>query len=134
MILETEIRSGNYYNRVDSLSGDKLGFHKWDSNDWYKVGECIDFFDNYEYIPLTEDILLKCGFEKIKLPKEGTYYGHSEYNFGNVVFKVDNQNTLNSNGSNKYFFLNKFRIKCEYLHTLQNLVFALTQKELTVQL
>ncbi len=80
----------------------------------------------YKYlkpIPLTEEILLKCGFEKHSVT--GWFMGKGRtitidlkigliYINGNIVSK------------NKNLF--------RYLHQLQNLYFALTNEELTVNL
>ena len=69
-------------------------------------------------IPLTEDILLKCGFE----------YDFISYN---LHFGIDWHNGVLrfSQGKGKTIFL-----PCTHLHQLQNLYFALTQKELTIKL
>ena len=79
---------------------------------------------DYQPIKLTEDILLKCGFEK---------------NIDDYILQI--------NGSEKFFFY-KYEdseiiylsyceddlLKINYLHELQNLYFALTKQELPINL
>ena len=73
-------------------------------------------------IPLTEDILLKAGFEK------NYDYCSSEdevlYHLGNFCW---NMGDISYNGSDDWF-------KCKYVHQLQNLYFALTGEELNIEL
>jgi len=119
MINENEIRVCNYYKRIDTVNDSKLGYHKWDSSDWYKVGECIDYFEHYEPIPLTEDILLKCGFKGIALPLY-LNTGYFEFVWRKELF-------LDVEGQ-------WLSINCHYLHQLQNLYFALCGEELKINL
>lgn len=78
----------------------------------------------FEGIPLTEEILLKCGFEK---------YSSSQYRKNGVdLWQIER-------GSNKDEFLcnnitNIGGLYLKYLHQLQNLYFALTGKELEINL
>lgn len=79
----------------------------------------VTHYDNIKPIPLTEDILLKCGFEK----------------------RVDNV------CNESHFVLGKFIVRDDFvlcdidihvvittLHQLQNLYFALTGEELNIEL
>lgn len=75
-----------------------------------------DRLDNLFGIPLTEEILLRCGFEKVDqgYDKKGIfiseYLGYPIYNpFGDYIDSAP----------------------CAHLHELQNLYFALTGEELT---
>ena len=76
------------------------------------------FKDGYWGIPLTEEILLDCGFFKynnayvLEVPKESVY----EFNFS-----IWDDFTYNSA---------EFPVELKHLHQLQNLYFALTNKEL----
>ena len=68
-------------------------------------------------IPLTEDILLKCGYWKLE---------HKTINFvntGHSIWRLDGR-----------FYCEKNGVKINYLHQLQNLYFALTNQELTITL
>lgn len=103
-----ELRIGNYLQslsivQVNSLSSDQI-------NGYYSSG--------FSPIPLTGDILLKCGFEK----NENTYY-HELFMFNNGVLRViaDNYRTTGKD------------VRIEFLHQLQNIYFALTGKELEVK-
>lgn len=135
MIQENEIRTGNYYNRIESLNGAALGHHKFDASDWYAIGECIDSFENYDNIPLTEEILLKCGFEH-------TTEGGTQY-FKIVIKYSKTLSLLQDDGESDYgAVLSVSNGTCtesqsviglgqmQHLHQLQNLYSALTNTEL----
>ena len=74
-------------------------------------------------IELTEDILLKCGFERHST-------NHFWFRYGFFCISILGYVELIS-WDMKVF---KIDVKITYLHELQNVIFALTQKELTVQL
>lgn len=71
MIQENEIRNGNWFNHKakwsyrNSLAIGTFKF-QWESRDWYALGECTLGLDDIEPIPLTEEVLVNCGFEKSK--------------------------------------------------------------------
>ena len=76
-------------------------------------------------IPLTEEILLKCGFEK-------DYEGHFLLAFNGRLYYYDLENG---------FLLKDFKVKTKLnqfpfynLHQLQNLIFILTNTELNITL
>ena len=72
-------------------------------------------------IPLTEDILLKCGFEKFAQ----VWYRHKTSGFEFALSGLI--------ATNSYFGC--FPVDCcNYLHQLQNLYFALTNEELNIEL
>ena len=95
----------------------------------------------YEAVPLTEDILLKCG-KYIKWDAYGNenYGGYIDfigdwklmlrYWDGEFIFYVVTVNKKKG----YYKSIKQIKLKIKYLHQLQNLVHSLTQKELTVQL
>ncbi len=76
----------------------------------------IDDTDIFEPIPLTEEILLKCGFEKVA----GFYSSKDEILELTCDFIVWKPNTK--------------KLEIKYLHQLQNLYFALTGEELEINL
>lgn len=85
--------------------------------------EWIDLFQ-FNPIPLTEEILLKCGFEKIEnnwkvLSYSNVFYFSWERLAGSA-FSLDNESI--------------YLPHIEYLHQLQNLYFALTGEELEINL
>jgi hypothetical protein len=83
-------------------------------------------------IPLTPEILEKCGFEKDKVT--GDYwdmvdeYGCSKQNF--VIFHYEDGTFSVGSSLGEYSVGKQFK----YLHQLQNLYFALTGEELEVKL
>jgi hypothetical protein len=94
----------------------------------------------WEPIPLTEEILLKAGLEK----QEGEADYLSDYEIKKVPYKYFDNNLLfiiyrdNKWAVSKYIDRNMNTTASlrdiEYLHELQNLIFALTGKELEVKL
>lgn len=83
------------------------------------------FSEFYEPIPLTEEILLKCGFEK---------YSEGNFVLGNFILSYL---TTDENFEFEYKVsgIDSWLLKdIKYLHQLQNLYFALTNEELTVNL
>lgn len=83
-----------------------------------------------EPIPLTEELLLKCGFTK-------EYYGFScdivELSYGRFLYNdgIDNDTLFLSINSAEYTISGVF---VEYLHQLQNIYYALAGQELEVDL
>ena len=75
----------------------------------------------FKPIPLTPEILEKCGFEEVyKSPMHSTYWmeGLSYY----FWYEKGNQ----------YADCKGLQVNCKHLHQLQNLYFALTGEELTI--
>jgi hypothetical protein len=93
----------------------------------HHFGESVswDEIEMYEPIPLTEDILLKCGFEL-----SGSEFGIDCFEEGEL--RLDKKTfaprfyDYDSSCDLPYFI--------EHLHQLQNLYFALTNEELKVNL
>jgi len=119
MIKINELRIGNYV----LMSGVIV---RMDNKLFHAV---LNGFNGYEPepIPLTEDILLKCGFElEEKL---------NDYRFNDSEFYV-NKNKIT--GDFWVYMSNGDEDACltsiEYLHQLQNIYFALTGQELTFNL
>ena len=105
----------------------------------------IDDTDIFEPIPITEDWLLKCGFEKVKnKDKEDLreYIGHTVQKakyaiFGTDIFitKVDKRGLLRRSIECDFMVLFYHKsIPIKYLHQLQTLYFALTGQELEINL
>ncbi len=86
-------------------------------------GLILNDVNEYEPIPLTEDILLKCGFVKPAHSWNGDIFHLSEWDDYPLNWMV----AMDKNGA-------VIVKKLKYLHQLQNLYFALTQQELEVNL
>lgn len=121
MIQPNELRIGNYVKHVPLNTGI---FVKIDSEEIsYCESYPEEFNDNFKPIELTEEILLKCGFEKL----EHLYKLHL-LNSLNLIYNSEH------NGWYLDIYHNTSKIELRYLHELQNLYFALTGKELEINL
>lgn len=132
-----ELRIGNYV--LDDTTESIMVVHRleskkyteWNSGDEYSIvclqnGTEKTFYEGYfKPIQLTEEILLKCGFEKGSNIIGDCYY--IEHDFGVSDFVLNITKTSN-------FEIYELDLKIDYLHQLQNLYFALTNEELTVNL
>ena len=122
MIQPQELRIGNYveYRIQDELDERK----EWwelsiiDSSDLQILESGID--DDYRAIPLTEEILLKFGFEK--RDKINPPFRNYQYVFMKNGFLI---------GSDFLFHYISGNTELKHVHQLQNLYFALTGEELT---
>lgn len=117
----TELRIGNYVMASTYMKIDAKFIYEYSI-----VG------GDYKPIPLTEDILLKCGFVQC-LPDE-TYYTVNPNDFHIRIEK----NELKNNENVLWVYFDEQEdhpITCIFeLHQLQNLYFALTETELTIKL
>ena len=122
MIQATELRIGNY-----------LTYHTPDDTDMpckIDAQDILNISTNYMHnaeihspIPLTEEILLKCGFE-------------IDYHIGDDVnFTIGNIDIRKRSGMDYYVFYNKeTQVRILHIHQLQNLYWCLCGKELEVNL
>jgi len=123
----TELRINNWvmydgrYFQIDSV-GSELPFLKT-----IEFGVGVVTYDNIQPIPLTEEILLKCGFNK-----------RPEYFYGK---RIGSNNWLEINISEKrtiIFTVNGTTyvelINVKHLNELQNLFYSLSGEELNIQL
>ena len=126
----SELRIGNlvYNNEGERDEEVDLSFFEFLSTEEY-------YLDYYEPIPLTEEWLLKFGFEKIEFNSD--IFGYSaEYHLtvkGHGGFIIEYMDDFSC-----YLLGDKSDIgvapnldSCKYIHQLQNLYFALTNEELT---
>jgi hypothetical protein len=122
----SELRIGNYINRTSKAFKDKpLGVTQVDLDTFYWIVECIDDFDNYEPIPLTEEWLVRMGFEI----KENYYWINNKF-FGGYAFDLVRNCLVKEYPCSA----NEFHTTdIEYVHQLQNLYFALTGQELIIK-
>jgi hypothetical protein len=127
-----ELRIGNWVHHNDNWSYKQpdIDFKEfdwqWDDRDWYALGECTLDMDDVYPIPLTEEWLLKFGFEK----RDGKYYlsrylikeGISQFFDNGMSFRITTSNTESTHAAS-----------IKSVHQLQNLYFALTNTELTIK-
>ena len=119
----TELRIGNYYY------GDVLFPSEYNvitANDLVELdSDPLD--DYYQPLPLTEEWLIKFGFEK-----KIDCYKNINYNFNGYFasFDCDNPMWFGEDGCCEQVTI-KDNIK--YVHQLQNLYFAVTNEELTMK-
>jgi len=109
MIEAKDLRIGNWlYGKVSDT------YYKVEPTDILRI---FEYNKNIEPIPLTKDILEKCGFKK----DLDMFY----YNKPLAILLHDNGVTVT---------FSSICLPCEYLHQLQNLYYALTQTELEINL
>lgn len=113
-----ELRIGNlhYYHIVDKVDERE----EWDEISKIDIGDLYHLNlnpddKNYNPIPLTPELLEKCGLKK--------YDGYG--------YKVA-QGYIIKHANGYFYHYHDLRIRVDYLHQLQNLVFALTGKEIEI--
>lgn len=82
--------------------------------------------NGFEPIPLTEEWLLKFGFDKVLPRNDKIYYRLNDY------FVIEDSRVFLL-GDDAFEIL-KLRQEIKYVHQLQNLYFALTGEELTIKI
>jgi hypothetical protein len=124
MIQPQELRIGNYvkHNNEWSYRDDNTDAFQWNENDWYALGEGTLFLENVEPIPLTEKWLLDFGFTK-SIAEYRLKISNDTY----TAIVIDNRFDSMINNDGQWCF---FDANIKYVHQLQNLYFALTNKEL----
>lgn len=128
-----ELRIGNYitFDEFDDIETVKSIYRK--KNEYYIDGINIQFI---KPIPLTEDWLLKMGFQNISDKLNNLYSLDLFINNGAIGFYANNED----NFTDVYVYAEQSQeadqVKlCDnliYVHQLQNLYFALTGTELTI--
>lgn len=112
----TELRIGNYVYQSDAYGDTPItGYQIYQFDTFCRGGIVADYYKGFKPIPLTEEWLLRFGFEK----DDTIWIKHPIYGL------------LEKNGR---FFIELGEtggIYIQYVHQLQNLYFALTGEELT---
>ena len=119
-----ELRIGNWVRAKSPEKKEWVDRHKISANTIYSMEypTAMDFVKpDMEPIPITEEWLLDFGFEK-----KGDYY---ERWSGDLLYSYEDGWGLTF-GQGMGF---SFEIKCDYVHQLQNLYFALTGEELELK-
>lgn len=131
-----ELRIGNWvkhnpsgwsYRNDDGVISNYGKFNEdcfqWEDTDWYALSECTLDIDLIEPIPLTEEWLLKFGFDE-----DG-----EQFNFKGLSIEL-----IGDDGRWCLYMLDEYHnvessiALFKHVHQLQNLYFALTGEELTL--
>ena len=132
-----ELRLGNWVKTTISrwrgqgfpilaIKGDRVSFDKLNDGQYIWV-----MAENLKPIPLSPEIIEKCGFEKHK--NSNDYWTIWYLKNGWRIQQAHNSEVSASVRSGLFYYSDDF-VEVEYLHQLQNLYFALTGEELEVNL
>lgn len=126
----TELRIGNFVLLTkDDFKTTKV--YELSGVDIYKVDEsdCADI----RPIPLTEDWLIKFGFERTEFMGYETYILNQElHDMGGIGFATQ-EALISVENSSFMLCLGVRDIEIKYVHVLQNSIFYLTNTELTIK-
>ena len=117
-----ELRIGN----IVQLDGE-IGYVKSIYSKYFQVDDArccsmgYSVKEKFEPVPLTEEWLIKFGFEKSKQPNGTIFYGNLSFGMRVTGHPYDDGFLLFGHESN---------VDIKYVHQLQNLYFALRGKEL----
>jgi len=130
---ENELMIDKYYNHNGNWNyADHKGIFKFTSSDFYAILESTLDIEDIKPIPLTEELLLKCGFERIfensnlflNITNDIYFYWYNDKLNGCVInHYMDSDNQLSEL---------TFDLEILHLHQLQNIFFALTNQELKI--
>jgi hypothetical protein len=123
MITANELRIGNWLefdNYIQQSKFIQVGRRFFSSASIDGTEENFRVSEYYHPIPLTEEILLKCGFEIKK----------DEY--GSVLAYQKGIKPLLISGRMKGYYTASCDYNIQYLHELQNLYYAITKTELII--
>lgn len=122
-----ELRIGNYVIYEKTTHIITALNKKMCSSEWIEGKTYYDYTHSYndiKPIPLTEDWLLKFGFEEIKISNSDDGYLYSDY-------QLETENNVLIWFSLRKELMDYKHVK--HVHQLQNLYFALTGEELTIK-
>jgi len=100
----------------------------WEKGAHIGFGKCYEF-EELQEIELTEEILLRCGFKELENQPRKWFKIKTKKRGVSLEICFSSKRIILNNG---YDFVDLLYIK--YLHQLQNLYFALTNEELTINL
>lgn len=131
MIQANDLRIGNLLKfNEETVDVESIGFDGVNLRGGYDWSiDCEFNYDELEPIPLTEDILLKCGFVKHKAG-----IGGCDMWQGMDAWEMDDEWLFRGSPERGLKLIGYFNSNIQYLHQLQNLYFALTGSELNIQL
>lgn len=116
----SELRIGNFIS--DRVASDSFcaEVKKLDYSRCY-YGQFHSFYSDLKPIPITEEWLIKFGFDLVV--KEGNQN----------EFRVYSLNQITYNTNHGWWWKHHLDLQPKYIHQLQNLYFALTGKELKIK-
>lgn len=89
----------------------------------------VEVYDRFEGIPLTEERLVELGFEKAYNDNMTVSWFSLKIGSNEYILNYLNRWGISIDTGDTYRYLTP----CEHLHTLQNVIFALTGTELTTK-
>ena len=129
-----ELRIGNWVK--SNVSANVLRFTTYQFNDLNEILSCSPPKPKLEPILLTEEWLVKFGFEKYQMNMSKNidlFGGGKQLSFsGDYLYLIDSENP-NTTPTDIILLWNKDVMKKFYVHQLQNLYFALTGEELEIK-
>lgn len=123
-----ELRIGNYVKYFSDYEWSKITV--LDHNYCHLNNASSIDYNEIQGVPLTEDILLKCGFENWY---SNEYFLSNGFFYMNLKFYKNGNIKVTMCGESKKYFKGENMLIAK-LHQLQNLYFSLTNEELTVNL
>lgn len=137
-----ELRLGNWV-KIDVGVGQVSCLMSIEFEDW-AIGEgapiCVDVegynaprnctLEEVEGIPITDKILLGCGFKE----RLCDIIGCKRYGFDSTLFEEETIMNLYSGGNGRYFMQANSLPDIKYVHELQNIFYAMNKEELEVKL
>lgn len=130
-----ELRIGNWVSFDDRLFQIYSISEEFPTLDTEEFGIGVVGYNNLQPIPLTEEVLLKCGFsctEESETSK-GFSIGENIVTYDYLVY-LTWLKRIDRKGLDPYPFYRNGRHIVKHLHHLQNLYFALTGQELEIKL
>jgi len=118
MINKTDLRIGNsvmYDNRIFQISAITDEFPLLNTAEF---GIGVVDWNNIHPIPITEEALVKMGFEQ---------------DLREVLNEIYRFNQFSYNQKSKIWYYKWNRIEIDFIHQLQNIIYSLTQTELTYE-
>lgn len=110
----------------------------------YKLGMCVSDLNEFDPIPLTEEILLNCGFELLDTEIKYSYISlpdlNNEKEYCKIYYIYGLELAVSCTGEIYTIYRcednyhDRTGNKIEYLHDLQNYYHIMTKKELDVNL
>ena len=127
MIQINELRIGNLISPMGKSFTKVEGFDIY--NDMILSSDFAERTnDFFEPIPITEQWLVKFGFNCVNRPKMAfkLYHNEEKADFSSMILKEVGNNPVWVYAGNNRWTINPFTVELKYVHQLQNIYFALT--------